>query len=111
MEHECTKEEFLGKVSEFMENSKGFKTTLFTIALAILIQVGTFLYLWGSLVTTVKVHDKEIVKQEAKIDRILDKLGSVKFVYAQGDKGDKGDRGERGQQGETGSQGIQGYSR
>lgn len=69
----CDKEEFLGEVREFINNSKGLKGTIFTIAVAILLQVGTFLFLWGSLTTTVKIHDKNI-------DAIMGKLDKVKLV-------------------------------
>ena len=70
MSHECKYEEFIGKVKEFIDNSKGFKTTLFTIALAVLLQVGTFLYLWGGLTTTVKNHDKAIEQLISKLDKL-----------------------------------------
>ena len=70
MSHECKYEEFIGKVKEFIENSKGFKTTLFTIALTVLLQVGTFLYLWGGLTTTVKNHDKSIDQLIGKLDKL-----------------------------------------
>ena len=66
----CDKEEFLGRVKEFMKETKGFKGTLFTVALAILLQVGTFLYLWGGLTTTVKVHDKSIERLVEKFDKL-----------------------------------------
>ncbi len=69
----CDKEEFLGEVKEFIANSKGLKGTLFTIALTILLQVGTFLYLWGGLTATVKNHDKSI-------DRLVSKLDNLKVV-------------------------------
>ncbi len=54
--HECIQEEFLGRVKEFIENTKGLKATLFTIALAILLQVGTFLYLWGGTPCGTSAH-------------------------------------------------------
>jgi hypothetical protein len=76
----CDKEEFLGEVKEFIANSKGLKATMFTLAIAILIQVGTFLFLWGGLTTTVKNHDKSI-------DKMLTKLDNIKIVYAQGENG------------------------
>ena len=69
----CMKEEFLGQVKEFMNNYKGMKATMFTIAVAILIQVGAFLIMWGSLTTTVKQNVKDI-------DKILTKLDNVKIV-------------------------------
>ena len=81
-EHNCIQEETIGKFKEFMENTKGLKATLFTISLAILIQVATFLYLWGGLTTTVQSHDKNI-------EKILSKLDSIKIVYAIGEQSGK----------------------
>lgn len=75
MTHDCDKEEFLGEVKEFIANSKGLKATMFTLAVAIAIQVGTFLFLWGGLTTTVQSHTKDI-------DKILTKLDKVKMVWA-----------------------------
>lgn len=66
----CIQEENIGKFKEFMENSKGMKATMFTIALAILLQVGAFLFLWGGLMTTVKVHDQAIERLVAKFDKL-----------------------------------------
>lgn len=60
MSHACKQEKTIGIFQEFMDSTKGLKATLFTIALSILIQVGTFLYLWGSLTTTVNYHTKSI---------------------------------------------------
>ena len=85
----CTKEEELGRLKEFMEGMKGLKATLFTVSLAIILQVGTFLFLWGGLTTTVKTHDKNI-------DKILSKLENVNIIgyaYAKGEKGEQGERG------------------
>ena len=78
--HNCVQEETIGKIKEFMENTKGMRSTITMIALAILIQVGTFLFLWGGLTNTVKNHDKSI-------DRIVAKLDKVKIVgYAIADE-------------------------
>lgn len=71
--HDCIQEQNIGKFKEFMSNYKGVKATLFIIAWAIAIQVGTFLYLWGGLVTTVTYHDKTI-------DKILNKLENVNII-------------------------------
>jgi len=74
--HICMQEEKIGKFEEFMSNTKGLKATLFTIAVAIILQVGSFLYLWGGLTTTVTVHDKAI-------DNLVKKFDNVKIVYAE----------------------------
>ena len=70
-EHNCVQLETMGRVKEFIENSKGLKATMFTISFAILLQVGAFLYLWGSLTTTVKVHDTAIASINGKLDKLL----------------------------------------
>lgn len=91
----CKWDEEIGKIKEFMSNTKGLKMTMFTISVAILIQVGAFLIMWGSLTETVKNHDKSI-------NRILTKLDNVKIVgYAvAGERGEKGERGEAGKDAE-----------
>jgi len=73
MEHKCIQENFLGRVREFMEGEKANKVLFAGIILTIVVQVGAFLYLWGSLVTTVKVHDKSI-------DTLVSKFDNVKFI-------------------------------
>ena len=71
--HECIQENFLGQVKEFIESQKGTKTLQYSIVGVIIVQVGAFLVMWGSLTTTVKVHDKSI-------EGILSKLDKVKLV-------------------------------
>ena len=81
-ELECPHQETIGKVKEFMESIKGFKTTLTTISVAIIIQVATFLFLWGGLTTTVKANGEYLWKEISprttentrNIDKILTKL-------------------------------------
>jgi hypothetical protein len=88
MAHECIQEENIGKFKEFMENTKGFKATLFAIALAILLQVGTFLFLWGDLTRTVKINTEQIWSKltptaeanKTNIEKILTRLDSIKIV-------------------------------
>lgn len=67
-DHTCVKESDWGKVKEFMEGFKGMKTTLLIISCSIAIQVGSFLYLWGGLNTTVVYHDRAIVKLESQYE-------------------------------------------
>ncbi len=81
-DHHCIQLEFIGRVKEFIEGSKGVRGTLTIIAMTILLQVGTFLYLWGGLTTTVRSHDQDI-------STILRKLDSVKIVYAEEEKTEK----------------------
>ncbi len=93
-EHECSQLEFIGRVKEFMSDMKGFKATLFTISVAILVQVGAFIYLWGGLTTTVKTHDIIITE----IGKTLKEIRFVGVAVA-GEKGDKGEQGLRGMAG------------
>ena len=62
-----------------MENMKGFKATLFTVSLAIVLQVASFLYLWGGQTEKIK-----------NIEKIVSKFDKINIVYAVGEKnGDK----------------------
>lgn len=73
MVHDCIQEETIGKFKEFMENTKGLKATMFTIAVTILLQVGSFLYLWGGQTEKIK-----------NIEKIVSKFDKIKIVYAIG---------------------------
>ena len=73
--HDCVQLEFIGKVSEFMENMKGFKATLFTVSLAIVINVFALVY-WGGTQT-------EKIKN---IEKIVSRLDKINIVYAIGEK-------------------------
>lgn len=70
---DCTQQENIGKFIEFMDSVKGLRPTLLMISLAILLQVGTFLYLWGGLTTTVKNNCEDI-------NRVLSKLDGVRLI-------------------------------
>jgi hypothetical protein len=99
MEHDCNQLEFLGEVKEFIQNSKGLKATVFTVAIAVLIQVGTFLFLWGSLTTTVKNNTDQlwnktiptVTENTRNIDKILGKFELISVI-----RGQKGETGEAG---------------
>lgn len=81
-EHECLKENFLGQVKEFMNSYRGTKALQFSIVAVIVVQVGAFLVMWGSLTTTVKSHDKALDKLTDK----LDKVQLVGYAYADGEE-------------------------
>ena len=80
--HEYSQIEMMGKIKEFMVSIKGFRANLTAIIVTIVVQVGTFLYLWGSLTTTVKTDTKYIWGELAPrtfqntrdIDKILTRL-------------------------------------
>ena len=91
--HECKYEELMGSVKEFMANTKGFRMTLGTLAVAMMIQVGTFLYLWGNLTQvvskntdylwndmtpTVRSHEKTLDRIMAKLDIMTDAHGAIR---------------------------------
>lgn len=82
--------EVIGKIKEFMETTKGFKATITTVSVAIVIQVATFLFLWGSLTTTVKANGEYMWKNLAPATlentRNIDKiLTTLKYVSRQND--------------------------
>ena len=77
----CIQEHTIGKLQEFVASTKGFKTTLSTIAIAIVIQVCTFLFLWGGLTQVVSSNTEDIheilpmtFENTRNIDKILTKL-------------------------------------
>jgi len=76
--HDCKQEETIGKIKEFIGNMKGMKAMLGTIVVAIAVQVGTFLFLWGSLTTTVNKNTEfvwgELKMQTTENTRNIDKI-------------------------------------
>jgi hypothetical protein len=108
MSHECMQQETIGKFKEFIDSTKGFRVTLFSMAIVIVLQVGTFLFLWGSLTTTVTQNTEHIwktltpstVENTRNIDKILAKFELIQVF--------RGLQGEQGLQGLQGLQGIQG---
>ncbi len=63
----------IGKIIEFMDSHKGTKTLQWSIVGVIIVQVGAFLVMWGSLTNTVKNHEKSF-------DRVWAKLDGIKIV-------------------------------
>ena len=103
-EHHCEKEGFLGQVKEFMDEMKGFRTTLCMCGLSILLSVGSAIW-WGSnLSATVTKNTCQVwteltptaKRNEMNIEKILSRLDTIKFIYAQGEKGETGKQGETG---------------
>lgn len=86
--HLCNKEEFLGEVKEFMQNSKGMKTLQWSMAGVVIIQVMAFLVMWGSLTTTVKKDTAQlwdrtipmVTENTRNIDKILEKLQVIRII-------------------------------
>lgn len=85
MAHDCQHSEDWGRMKEFISATKGVHLTLGTIAFSIVIQVCTFLYLWGGLTTTVKNHDTIL----SSVCRKLDSVKLVGYVYADEKKPDR----------------------
>ena len=111
MTQPCTQEEFIGRIKEFMESSKGIRASIVTIAIAIIIQVVTFAFLWGQIITTVNNDNKQVwsiltpitYQNKENIDKILAKLDLIKVIV--------GAQGIQGATGATGARGNDGYSR
>jgi hypothetical protein len=86
--HECSKEDFLGRVAEFMESAKGTRVLQWSMVGVIVVQVGVFLVLWGSLTTTVNKNTDflwnnmfpQTTTNTRNIDKILSRLDFVTIV-------------------------------
>ena len=75
----CIQNETIGKIKEFIDGMKGFKATLLVMSITIVVQVGSFLFLWGGLTTTVGYHDRSITKLEVQVDSLrYNKVGGPK---------------------------------
>ena len=94
-EHECIQQEFIGKAKEFMNSSKGNKPILWSLIFTMLIQIGTFLYLWGALTQVVNKNNDYLWgsvttglnENTRNVDKILTKLENVRLVaYMQNQK-------------------------
>jgi hypothetical protein len=105
MSHECKQEEIIGKFKEFMQATKGLKSSIFLIALAIITQVAAFLFMWGGLTERVNKNTDQVWEKNTpcimdntrNIDKILAKMDTIKEI--------KGIQGERGLQGVAGKDG------
>ena len=92
MQHDCVQQEEIGKIKEFINNTKGMRTAIGGIVVAIILQVGTFLFLWGGLMTTVKIHDKTIdvvcadMKSFSKLAVKLEGIKLVGYAHAESTK-------------------------
>jgi hypothetical protein len=105
--HDCKQEENIGVFKEFMVSTKGLKATIFTISMAILIQVGGFLYLYGGLVSTVNKNTEHLWKDitpttlenSRNIDKILERIAVIRVVGIMGETGATGATGATGKAG------------
>ena len=88
MQHECYQEETIGKIKEFIDSMKKLNPILISMATAIILQVGTFAFLWGGLTTTVNKNtdylwnniSPAVMENTRNIDRILTKIDSIKMI-------------------------------
>lgn len=88
--HECKQEEIIGRIKEFIGSMKDTKTIMTGIVVTIIIQVGSFLFLWGSLTTTVKKNSEHIwqtitpqtTENTRNIDKILGKIELITVTKA-----------------------------
>jgi len=107
--HICYQEEFLGRVKEFMDSTKGVRFALITIAVSIALQVVTFAYLWGGLTRTVQKNTDYLwgevtadMKQNTRsLDKLLAKLDGVRIVSLVGNRGEKSDKDDKGEKVDT----------
>ena len=84
--HDCIQEETLGAVKEFIGNTKGLTTAVFSlfagIIFTIILQIGFFLVLWGGLNEVVKKNTEQVwewltplqMENTRNIDKILERL-------------------------------------
>ena len=82
-DHDCIQQQEIGKIKEFMDSIKGVKASIFIMTITIAVQVGTFLFLWGGLTTTVTFHDKTLTKLEIQVDSLrYDKVKSTAMALS-----------------------------
>jgi len=94
----CEKEETLGKLEEFKDNIQRLIPVLVgaivTIVLAIVVQIGSFLFMWGGVTTTVKYHDEVIKVWNSKLANVTlvgyMVPGPIGPIGPQGPVGEKG---------------------
>jgi hypothetical protein len=109
--HECTKEELLGRIIEFMNSAKATQAVLISMGATMVLQIVTFAFLWGQLTTTVAKNTEYLWKEVApktmentkNIDKILAKFELITVI--QGSTGTTGPQGICGIQGEKGNDG------
>ena len=88
MSEPCIQEENIGKFKEFMNNYKGVKASMFGIVVAIVLQVISFSFLWGTLTATVKQNTKflweDLAPRTAVLTREVDiakvKLENIRLI-------------------------------
>ena len=79
-----------------------------TLVIAMVLQIGAFLYMWGGLTTTVNQNTKHlwnsitpaVAENTRNIDRLITKWDTIQFIV--------GKTGETGKQGIQGIQGLKG---
>lgn len=97
-------------IDNHIEEGKGWRATIVTIVIAIFIQIGAFLVMWGGLTTTVKKNNEyiwqdmtpKLNENTRNVDRLIAKLEDIKFIAVQGEQGKQGIQGRQGIQGEPG---------
>ena len=88
MSEPCIQQEKIGRFEEFIENTKGMRTAIAGIIVAIIIQVMAFLFMWGGLVNTVNRNTEYLWKDLSvstrentrNLDRLMTKLEGIKFI-------------------------------
>ena len=92
-EHECIQQEIVGRFKEFIESTKWIQIQIASVTVAIVFQVITFGFLWGSLTNTVNKNTdylwgtvtKNTTENTRNIDRLIVKLEGVKIIAVNDD--------------------------
>jgi hypothetical protein len=87
-DHECIQLRVIGKIEEFMQESKTIKIQLMGIATVIITQIIVFGFLWGTLTNTVNKNSEYIWgdltistrENTRNLDRLMAKLEDIKFI-------------------------------
>ena len=79
--HDCIQWKLLGelkaKADAFVRHvteGNRWRVAIVGIVLAVILQVGGFLYLWGGLDTTVKRNEKDVQRVFDKLDALVEKI-------------------------------------
>lgn len=89
--HDCIQQEDIQELKDDMKSNRNLKSWLGSIFIVILVQIGTFLYLWGGMneivrKNTIQVWDvitPTMHQNTIAIERMLAKFENVKIVSVQ----------------------------
>jgi hypothetical protein len=120
MTQPCEQKEEIGRIKEFIEGTRSVRNVLIgsiiTLTIAIIFQVGAFLFMYGSLDSTVKKNTDYLWnditsatrENTRNLDKLMVKLDSIKLIAVMGDPGIQGMQGIQGLRGIQGKKGDKG---